>query len=569
MKTIQIIISILLAGIFTNCNDAEVQPKDYPIVETNAATVIDENGVTLNANVKNFGKETIEAYGFIISNNGFENDYNLGNVLNTTKFEARITSDLDSGMVYNYRAYIKTNKHMVFGNEHVFTSKGSGNVTVLDISPKEGFKSTIVKIHGNNFSQNKENIKVFVNNVSAKVISTSKNIIEFIIPESLTPGQYEVKLVNGLQSYLLNTKFKIPDIIISTILPLSGKPGTEISIYGENLMRGAEITVYFAGLPATVTFSSESLVKVIVPLDKNYMLTRNLVDIDLVIDELKVKYHKKFMIKETWETKQPMIKASYPINYEKAFVYLNKAYLFDQNYGDMYRYDPNLDSWEKIPNSRFTNDSYENSLYITRNSQVFRVGGVNYLSKLNLLWSYNLENNSWTQKPNLPFNFEDASYVTINNNIYVLTLEKQLWKCDFDNNNYERLNDFPDTPSDFFLSAFIANNEIYAIQYGKTWHYNLQNNTWTFKAANPLYKERYSQRTECFSNNNTGYALVNGSLLYKFDYNSNLWNLVSYYPGIRGDASKKTIFVLNSKAYFAAISGWFYESSPLLYAYFD
>jgi hypothetical protein len=556
----------LSVGIVT-CRDAEIQPKDYPTVTTTEATNIDVNGVTLNAIVNSSGTQAITDYGFIVTSNDVQNEYSLGNSLKKSSFETRITSDLDSGVVYRYKAFMRTKNNLVLGNELEFLSKGSGEIIITGMNPTEGFKSTTVKISGQNFSKNKNNTKVFVNNQSATIVSTTENDVEFIIPNSLKPGEYEVKLVIGLRTNILTQKFKIVETKILSVQPLSGTPGMEISITGENLLRGSKITADFGGIAASISFLSETLVKVIVPVYMDLLLSDSYLDLTLIVDGMKIVYPKKFIVKKTWDIKQPPIKESYPINYEMGFSYMNYGYLHDRNKGDMYRYDPTINNWEKVPNSRFTGSIYENSLYIPVNNLVYRVGGLNYLGNLNSLWCYNVDNNIWSQKPNLPFNFSDASFFVLNNKIFILTLEKQLWKCDFENNIYVRLKDFPDSPADFFLSTFIANNQVYAVQYGKTWLYDSLNDNWTFIASNPFSKETYSVNALCYSNKDTGYVFNRGQFLWKFNASTNLWNLVSIYPGIRGDDSKKSIFIINNKAYFAAVSGHYYESHPLLYVY--
>lgn len=45
------------------------------------------------------------------------------------------------------------------------------------------------------------------------------------------------------------------------------------------------------------------------------------------------------------------------------------------------------------------------------------------------------------------------------------------------------------------------------------------------------------------------------------------WTQISNYPGIRGDNSYKTTFVIGNKAYIAATSGNYGGNSPLMYSF--
>jgi hypothetical protein len=122
---------------------------------------------------------------------------------------------------------------------------------------------------------------------------------------------------------------------------------------------------------------------------------------------------------------------------------------------------------------------------------------------------------------------------------------------------------------DYFESTFIANGNAYAVQYGKTWMYDKQNDNWIQKAPNLFTLEQYDTNAKCFSYNNTGYVLNKGTDLYKYDTINDKWILVSNFPNSYGFNSEKSIFVLGDFAYIAATFSNYQGGSPLMFSYQD
>ena len=135
MKYLIIIPFLFLAIAFSTCRDAEIQPRDYAIVFTENVTDIDPKGVTFHAEMINLGQDKIIEYGFMVLNNDasnkfyFRKTYSTKAELKSSTYKTRAESDLDSGVVYLCRAFVRTNQDTIFGNKVRFTSKGS-NVNV-------------------------------------------------------------------------------------------------------------------------------------------------------------------------------------------------------------------------------------------------------------------------------------------------------------------------------------------------------------------------------------------------------------------------------------------------------
>lgn len=559
-------ILIIIIGFIGGCRDAEILPKEYPLIITKEVTEINSEGVTLEAEIAVAGTDNIKDFGFIISEG---TNTNKISAFNSNKFKIRLLTDLKPNIEYACRAYITTNDHLVYGNVVNFVSLGSTLPQIYDMNPQSGFDGDTVKINGKYFSSFPENNKVYVNDKVAKIVLSTDSTITFITPSQSFSGSADITIeVNSLK-VKSTQKFTIIGPQISSISSLIETPGKVISINGTNLIRnGSNIAISFGQYNAEILNSTNTRIDVLVPIPTFNLLADNYAMIKLTNGLKTITYPAAFTIKKSWVRKSPPLKFDWPTRYQEAFSYNGKGYMHDVNYGNMYEYDPQTNSWGQFGTSAFPSVIYDKSLYIPYNDMVFRVGGIDYLyAPLKKLWSYNMVSNQWTMKSNLPFSFSNAGYFILENQIYILTYEGQLWQCDFEMEQYIRLNDFPVKIENFFVSAFIANGNAYAVQYGKTWLYDKQNDKWIPKTANPFSRGYYSTYAKCISFNNTGYVLNNGTDLYKYDYVNDKWILRSMYPGEWASNSEKSIFILGNEAYFAAISSNYVGGAPLMFLY--
>lgn len=552
----------------SGCKDAEIQQKEYPLIITKEVSEINSEGVTLEAEIVVAGKDTITDYGFIISDGKSTRKFS---VFNSNRFKVRLSTDLRSNVEYECRAYITTRSKIVFGNIVRFLSLGSTPPLIYDMNPQSGFDGDTVRISGKYFSSFPENNRIYVNDKIAKIILSTDSTITFVIPSQSFTGAAEITLEVNTLKVNSTRKFTILGPQISSVSSLIGTSGKIITINGTNLIRnGSNIAISFGQYNAEILNSTNTWIDVVVPIPSFNLLADNYAIIKLTNGSKTTTYPAAFKIKKSWVRKSPPLKYDWPTKYQEGFSYNGKGYMHDVNHGNIYEYDPQTDSWSQFGTSAFPSVIYDKSLYIQYNNQVFRVGGIDYLSaSLKSLWSYDMVANRWKLKSNLPFSFSSAGYFILENQIYILTYEGQLWLCDFELEQYTRLNDFPEKIVNFFVSTFIANGNAYTVQYGKTWLYDKQSDKWIPKTANPFSKGYYSTYAKCFSFNNTGYVLNEGTDLYQYDYVNDKWILKSKYPGEWASNSEKSIFVLGNEAYFAAISSNYTGGAPLMFLYQD
>jgi hypothetical protein len=566
-----ILVILLIACFISGCKDAEMKTNDFPFLVTKPVSEIDANGATFEAAVAISGKDNVTDYGFIWNNSSTEFKISLINKSDLKEFKTRIKSDLILNQTYSCKAYIVTTKNLVYGNTVTFKSLGSTLPEILDFNPKEGFDGDTVKLRGHYFSSLKENNKVFVNNMQANIISSNDSSIIFITPMQSFSGMADIAVEVNFIRTTAQSKYNIFGPEISSISSLSEFSGSQVTLTGKNFFRsGSSLSVLFGNYNAEIISVSSTKIVVRVPIAKDNLLGVSNVTIKLVFGQKTTTYSSGFLIKDSWQTKSPPLTFAWPTVYQDGLTYKDKGYMLDINYLSLYEYNPSANSWSQYGTTVFPGDRYQGSLYLVSGNKLFKVGGNDYMFQQSIIsdvWAFYFISKSWTKKNNIPFQFSYATSFNLDNQFYVLTYEGQLWQCDFENEQYKRLKDFPAQFNDYFVSSFIANGNAYAVQYGKTWMYDKLNNNWILKSGNIFSLEQYYVGAKCFTLNNTGYVLNKGTDLYKYDYVNNVWILVSFFPGPQGFNSEKSFFVIGNSAYIAATSSNYQGGSPLMYSY--
>lgn len=568
MKRYTIYIYLLLLFSIIGCRkDATIQPKQYPYFITQDVAEINTSGVTFEAVISDYGQEKITDFGFIWSDGKTNYQYSLQNSGTLENFKTRISTDLENGLSYTCRAYVQTIKKLVLGNKVNFVSHGSELPLIQDFNPKEGFDGTLIKIKAKYLSQYSVNNKVFINNLPAQVISTNGDSIVVQVPSSVFVGDATISLKVGSQESTSNTKFKILGPEIESVSSLSGHSGDYITIKGKNLIQnGNNINVYFGSFLAEKISYSATQIELIVPISTNSLLWDQSLSIKLANGLKTTSFKSTFSLLKSWENRCPT-----PFNWSykyKAITYNEKGYILELNIKKLYEYSPTTDQWTSISSSLFPADRNEGSLYIVSGDKMYKVGGFDYMyNHIKDLWAFDFINNTWNKKSNTPFDFSYATFFNLDNQFYIVTDKGQFWKCNFESEQYTRLNDFPIANNNNFLSTFTADGKAFVVCYGHTFQYNETTDSWIEKSTNPFSKEQYFEHAIGFSLNGTGYVLHSGMKLYKYDIKNDRWALTSYYPGSRSDNSYKVTFIIGRKAYVAATSGNYSGNSPLMYSY--
>jgi len=548
--------------------DAEIKPKQYPLVTTNSVEDINSKGATFSAVILDFGQEEIIDYGFTWSGTEAIYKNSLYKKDSIVDFSVRISADLAIGKSYVCKAYVKTARNLVVGNPVTFISQGSAVPKIHNFYPKEGYDGTLIKLTGDNFSQILTNNKVLVDNIAAVLISLNGDTITFKTPLMGFIGDATISVEVGSQKTTSDYKFKVLGPEINAVSSLSGYSGANIIIDGKSFTQnGLNTEVYFGRYKAEILSLFENKLDIIVPTPIFDLLNDQPYVLKIVNGLKSIVYKELFVIKHSWESKQPTPFDSWSWKHQ-AFTYGDKGYIFEIDQKMLFVYNPIYNQWNSIPASLFSRDRNEGSLYLVSSDQLFKAGGYNYMNELlDELWAYSFVNSTWVRKDKIPFKFLEAIHFTLNSQIYVITNEGQLWKCNFENGQYIKLKNCPVDFTRSFASTFMCNGKAFVVTYGKTLQYNDENDSWIEKSSNQIVHINYSINAKGFSYNNTGYVLQAGRDLYKYDAMNDKWILTSIYPGCGGENAYKAVFTLGNKAYFAAISSNSWGCAPLMYSY--
>lgn len=450
----------------SNCEkEAEVKPRDYPYVITNSPKV-NEEGAEFSANIANVGNQEILKYGFVwseISNPTIlDNNKLFEGMPKKGIYTYNINSGLTKGHTYYVRAYILTERYEVFGNEKSFNSLGSLPPEIIDFSPKKGYAGEVIIITGKNFSNNPKNILVEFGDNIASIDSSSFNNI-FVKSPVIT----ENKKVN----------------ICVTISEMR-----TISKEQYNVFFGWTKMADYPGLGnhSASCFSING---------KGYMLGGREYNSSLYtngpITKMMWEYNP---ISNSWSRKNDVYFIE--TSEDPTFVLKGIAFIYNRNDNNIYRYNPNTDSWEQ--ETKYPGISRKLSYFVIDDEVYLGLGKYNgeYIYDLH---KYNPEIKEWSliaQYPGkgkyraLGFGLKGKGYITgleLDGNYR--NPKTDIWEYDKFTNSWNQKNDFPGEARGY-ATCFILNSKAYiglgTEQYnyqGFTdfWEYYQESDTWIKK----------------------------------------------------------------------------------------
>ena len=228
------------------------------------------------------------------------------------------------------------------------------------------------------------------------------------------------------------------------------------------------------------------------------------------------------------------------------------------NLVDTWEYDTTSNTWSQKANYPGTG---------TQKGVAFSINGVGYYglgTAGGQLYSYNSQNNAWTQKAtcNLTgISFWSTTYFVVGTKVYFLDQNNKFFTYDSVANSWSLLSDFTGIKRVTGVGFSINNKGYICTGYNATsagntmlndlWEYNPSNSTWTQKTALPA-AGRYASFGFAF--NNKGYVLGgernSGIMLNEFwEYNptTDSWSTLPNY--LSGSKNYLSGFVINNSVY--------------------
>lgn len=231
--------------IFTACE----KEKSDPQVTTNSIEGLSISDYAVTATIIDRGDYKLTDHGFVyyiarISNeSGYYNEtkVSLGNVIENNSFSTVIDlGDLnsyyfDEDYACFVRAFITNEKGTVYGN---VVSTELLSLKVTSVFPSSGCLGDTVIVNGNLFSTTPSLNQVYFNNASARVLTSSTNSLQVIIPQNIQSYYnsefLSVKVRVDGEEATLSDAFYIETSVVG-FSPYSGSWNTYITIAGFGL----------------------------------------------------------------------------------------------------------------------------------------------------------------------------------------------------------------------------------------------------------------------------------------------------------------------------------------------
>jgi N-acetylneuraminic acid mutarotase len=548
--------------------------RDFPRVKTLDAIDINQEGVTLIAEVLNHKEFDISDVGFVIFY-GQPSAQSLVGIVraeldkNTGSFSARPVTGMGEGDIYFYYGYVAAGGLTTAGNMRSFTSKGSKPVDIVDFYPSAGHVLDTLFLSFSEDLGGISDISVTFNNYQANIIGFDSELLKVIVPAEIIDKESTITVRNKSAERIYEKKFELLTPEITSFFPMEVAPGDTITINGFGFHPQNKFNIIrFNSFTTIVASSTTTLIKVVAP-----MLEGTDCEITVFTSGQAATAPNVLSITGTpvlWKGVADfpggdMYKmGSFVIGYYGYAGFGTRIY-HDYEHR-FWRYDPFLNIWEQIAScpGRTRVEAYGFSI----SDKGYIGGGFDFdspqRSALRNFYEYDPSIDKWTPIKDYPgkldINFRGSSHV-IDGKAY-LTFSNQ----DFYTYNpvLKRWDKLPVPPAGALNSAaasFAIGSHIYYAcginsqdnNTNEVWSYNTVDGTWARKSDFPGGARRFATG---FSVDGRGYLAlgIDGPVLYKdlwsYDPSSDNWTSIDEFEGTA--RSTALCMVISDMAYIGA-----------------
>lgn len=550
------VLLILLLGFISACRDWEY-PQTFPIVLTEEVNNVSSEGAEFIGSVESLGSsQNIINYGFAWSESEMptinSSHVTLSDAIAKGAFSKSINSDLVEGHVYYVRAFIQTDKLLIYGNQVTFISQGSLPPTIIDFAPKEGFDGTEITLEGENFSSRIEGNIVKIGTLTCPVILATDSFLRIKSPITNLVGDYKISITVAGKTTLAHSEYSILGPRINSISKLSGRVGDLLEIEGEYFDISNYMSLYFGHPEQWITNESYA-----------HLLSPSQIEC---------------YVPDYPNTTGKVQLYSYPNSTQKQFEFPSNFTI--------------VNSWEKLSNTtplEVYGDVVRFSSTVIGNS-IFVIGG-------NSLYEFNTISLTWTKKQAFPGNYRYyGTSFTFNGKVYYGFGEgyypapsccnngqyfNDLWQYDPATDTWTFLQNAPFEPRSRIIQFIIGNTAYLGFgwvslpsvkSFDDLWSYNIETSTWKQINVPVTINSNYVSSATSFSVNSRGYivGLSSGSntswrSVWEFDPAIPSWTQKADYPDdIYGEnATTMGNHGLITKSAINSIQSRIYEYDPL------
>jgi len=266
---------IFSATFFITCSEEEQASRAYPSVDTQAVTLIQEDGATFNAEILSIGTAGISDHGFVYGDAsgprlGTSETISLGAIKSTGAYSAFANRSLTKDKTYYVQAYAitKDTQVVVYGQEVQFKSLGGSPPEFHDFFPKHGVTGDTITVVGSGFSNVAANNTVTFGGKSKLAFKATSDTIWCIVPPTVSPGENAIEVKTGQITLNLDTKFVVDALTLTGATPAAVTFGDTITVTGVNfpLVLTEIYPTVFQRRPVVVS-TSRTQIKIIVTKD--------------------------------------------------------------------------------------------------------------------------------------------------------------------------------------------------------------------------------------------------------------------------------------------------------------
>jgi hypothetical protein len=612
---LNIILSVSILELFAGCDNFEFPPTPYPRVETLPATDVSVNGATLNSKIIYTGKNAITGYGFewglektkVFS---FNNKVTLDYYNESDSLKYDLSYGLYSDTSYKVRAFIKTEKYLVYGEILSFRSYGSNPPVIKSFSPAEGTWGDTVTICGKYFSQMKDNIKISFGTFNSEILSWNDSVLKCEVPLNIPDKTVTISVTVIGRKAQADEKFILQSPVISSLSSNAGTFDDTIRITGKNFNSAIlRNIVKFNENTAQVLLASPTSLSVIIPRTIRASSNKITVNVNLQTSVEEINFN----------ILPPIISSISPLSgLTGSTIQISGNNFNPQTAGNIvflgsltgviqsssknkitilvpagtYKSRSNTIEVKVVGLSGLSSSSFTltntwiKKAYVPHqgswrhSATAFSLNGKGYVGLGDgypepgkNFWSYNATINEWSEIAPFPGeNRQVAASFTINGKAYVGAGDgpKDFWCYDPSTNSWTRIADFPAPCSLGITIGFSVNNKGYVVTKNKTanfWEYEPVSNAWTNLSDLPMPGDYYYFTPDAgFVIDDMIYVYVadgttDDNRLYMYNISDGTWTRKADIAGSQLD-SWTTGFAVKGNGYIRAGSN-LYKYDPL------
>jgi hypothetical protein len=417
------------------------------------------------------------------------------------------------------------------------------------ITPEKATFRDIITVQGAHFDTIPSQNEVWLGDIKAIPISSTRDEIKFIVPDDLQVGKTVVKINSQVQEVISEQFFSLlqPEIFE---FPACANSDTHLEIKGDNFHPNFnQNRVFFGDTEATIIGGDKKNLQVTVPYGP---FPKSRSKIKVQVSDVIVEADRDICITDKWV----MISNSLPFDFFGDIP--DKGYVLSISYSsrerNLWEFDPDSESWTKR-NLPFSSE------YLGSSSNNEKKGYVYLATGKNNFWEFDPVSKQWREVKDFPGNIRYGSAMfCIGNHVYLgagkfstyggTTYYKDFYRYDIETNIWVRLKDIA-TPTLSVMrpSFFVINNQAYLAggylsnSQHDFWKYNPEEDKWDQMADLP---DAYDRDLH-FSLNGKGYLTNTDTNVWEYDPLSDSWE--NFYRFSHFNKREGFAFVTDGTAY--------------------